>query len=110
MDSITIIIGIVLLLAALVGLGIVVNANFIKVPPSTVAIFSGGKRTIINPETGQKQTVGYRIIKGGSSIRVPIRERVDYLSLNVMTIPLKITSAYTSEGVPVSVDAVANVK
>ncbi|HYI14289.1 MAG TPA: SPFH domain-containing protein, partial [Thermomicrobiales bacterium] len=46
----------------------------------------------------------------GSSVRIPIRERVDYLSLNVITIPLRISSAYTSEGVPVSVDAVANVK
>jgi flotillin len=102
--------GILLFLAALVGLLALINANIIKVPPSTVAIFSGRARTIVNPETGERQRVGYRIIKGGSSVRIPIRERVDYLSLNVMTIPLKITSAYTKEGVPVSVDAVANVK
>lgn len=75
-----------------------------------VAVFSGRRRTIIDPATGQRRTVGYRLIKGGSSVRLPILERVDFLSLNVMTIPLKIAPAYTKEGVPVSIDAVANVK
>ncbi|HUG16356.1 MAG TPA: SPFH domain-containing protein [Thermomicrobiales bacterium] len=109
-DYFVITIGVLFILAAMAGMLYLVNANIIKVAPSTVAIFSGRKRTIVNPETGERQTVGYRIIKGGSSVRVPIRERVDYLSLNVITIPLRISSAYTSEGVPVSVDAVANVK
>jgi flotillin len=109
-DLVFITIAVLFILAALAGALALVNANIIKVPPSTVAIFSGRKRTVINPETGERQTVGYRIIKGGSSVRIPIRERVDYLSLNVITIPLRIQSAYTAEGVPVSVDAVANVK
>jgi flotillin len=109
-DLVVVTIAVLFILAALAGALALVNANIIKVPPSTVAIFSGRKRTVINPETGEKQTVGYRIIKGGSSVRIPIRERVDYLSLNVITIPLRIQSAYTAEGVPVSVDAVANVK
>lgn len=110
MDALTIPIIILLLLGALAGLLLIVNTNIIKVPPSTVAIFSGRKRIITNQDTGQKETVGYRIVKGGSSVRIPILERVDYLSLNVITIPLRINSAYTKEGVPVSVDAVANVK
>ncbi|MCC6935752.1 MAG: flotillin family protein [Thermomicrobiales bacterium] len=110
MDFVVVTLGVLFVLAALVGLVVLVNSNIIKVPPSTVAIFSGRKRTIANPETGEKQTVGYRIVKGGSSVRIPILERVDYLSLNVITIPLKIQSAYTKEGVPVAVDAVANVK
>lgn len=93
-----------------IALGVIISANIIKVPPSTVAIFSGRKRTIVDPETGAKETVGYRILRGGSRVRIPIWERVDYLSLNVITIPLKITHAYTKEGVPVGVDAVANVK
>ena len=110
MDFVVITLGVLFVLAALVGLVLLVNSNIIKVPPSTVAIFSGRKRVMTNPETGEKQTVGYRIVKGGSSVRIPILERVDYLSLNVITIPLKIQSAYTKEGVPVAVDAVANVK
>ena len=97
-------------LIVIFALAAIVSRNIIKVPPSTVAIFSGRKRIIVDAESGQRESVGYRIIKGGSGVRIPILERVDYLSLNVMTIPLKIAAAYTKEGVPVSVDAVANVK
>jgi flotillin len=110
MDAIVFAIVGIFILLAIFALVTIVGRNIIKVPPSTVAIFSGRKRTIIDAVTGQKERVGYRIIKGGSALRIPILERVDYLSLNVMTIPLKIQSAYTKEGVPVSVDAVANVK
>lgn len=98
------------ILLALAALLAIVSRNIVKVPPNMVAVFSGRRRSITDPETGQRRTVGYRLVKGGSSVRIPIIERVDFLSLNVMTIPLKITSAYTKEGVPVSVDAVANVK
>jgi flotillin len=41
---------------------------------------------------------------------MPVLEQVAYLSLNVISIPLKIQRAYTKEGVPVTVEAVANVK
>jgi flotillin len=101
---------ILLVFLAFAALLAIVSRNIIKVPPNMVAVFSGRRRTIVDPTTGERRTVGYRLIKGGSSIRIPIVERVDFLSLNVMTIPLKIASAYTKEGVPVSVDAVANVK
>lgn len=84
--------------------------NIIKVPPNMVAILSGRKRTIVDTQTGERRTVGYRVIRGGSAFRIPIRERVDYISLNVMSIPLRIEGAYNIEGVPVSVNAVANVK
>lgn len=110
MGFLTVTLAVVFVLIALSALVAIVSRNIIKVPPSTVAIFSGRKRQIVDPDTGRKLTVGYRIVKGGSGVRIPIFERVDYLSLNVITIPLKIASAYTKEGVPVSVDAVANVK
>ncbi len=50
------------------------------------------------------------MIKGGAALRIPLLEKVEYLSLNVMTIPLEIKRAYTLKGVPMSVKAVANVK
>jgi flotillin len=83
--------------------------NYIKVPPSMVAIFYGRKHTIVD-ERGQRATVGFRVVRGGAALRVPVLEKVEYLSLNVMSIPLKISRAYTKEGVPVTVEAVANVK
>lgn len=81
------------------------SSNYIKVPPNEAAVFSGRKRQL--PDG---RTVGYRLIKGGAALRIPLLEKVDYLSLNVITIPLEIRRAYTLKGVPVSVKAVANVK
>src|SRR5206468_7968019 len=81
------------------------SRNYIKVPPNRAAIFSGRKR-----KTADGRVVGYRIVRGGAALRIPLLEKVDYLELNVMTIPLEIRRAYTLKGVPVSVKAVANVK
>jgi flotillin len=83
--------------------------NYVKVPPSTVAIFFGRKHTFLD-EHGNKTTVGFRVVRGGAALRVPILEQVAYLSLNIISIPLKIQRAYTKEGVAVTVEAVANVK
>lgn len=82
-----------------------VSSNYIKVPPNEAAVFSGRKRTLPDGHT-----VGYRLVRGGAALRIPLLEKVDYLSLNVITIPLEIRRAYTLKGVPVSVKAVANVK
>jgi len=83
--------------------------NYIKVPPSMVAIIYGRKHTLVD-EKGGRSTVGFRVVRGGAALRVPVLEQVEYLSLNIISIPLKISRAYTKEGVPVTVEAVANVK
>ncbi len=83
--------------------------NYIKVPPSMVAIFYGRKHTI-SDDKGGKAVVGFRVVRGGAALRVPVLEKVEYLSLNVISIPLRISRAYTKEGVAVTVEAVANVK
>ena len=81
------------------------SRNYIKVSPNAVAVLSGRKRKL--PDG---RTVGYRMVRGGAALRIPLLEKVEYLHLNVMTIPLEIKRAYTLKGVPVSVKAVANVK
>ncbi len=81
------------------------SANYIKVPPNVVAIFSGRKHKVADG-----RVVGYRMVRGGAAFKWPLLEKVDYLSLNVFTIPLEIKRAYTLKGVPISVKAVANVK
>ena len=83
--------------------------NYVKVPPSMVAVFYGRKHRILDDQ-GKPVTVGFRVVRGGAALRLPVLEKVAYLSLNVMSIPLEIERAYTREGVPVTVDAVANVK
>lgn len=81
------------------------SRNYLKVPPNLVAVLSGRKRKLADG-----RSVGYRMVRGGAALRIPLLEKVDYLSLNVLTIPLEIKRAYTLQGVPVSVKAVANVK
>src|SRR5215470_5184431 len=81
------------------------SRNYLKVSPNTVAVLSGRKRKL--PDG---RFVGYRMVRGGAALRLPLLEKVEYLSLNVLTIPLEIKRAYTVQGVPVSVKAVANVK
>ncbi|MGH9600986.1 MAG: hypothetical protein ACRD24_01245, partial [Terriglobales bacterium] len=81
------------------------SRNFLKVSPNLVAVISGRKR-----KQADGRVKGFRLVKGSSTLRIPILEKVEYLSLNVLTIPLEIKRAYTLKGVPVSVKAVANVK
>ena len=55
--------------------------NYIKVSPNMVAVISGRKRRL--PDG---RVVGYRMVKGGAALRIPLLEKVEYLSLNVMTV------------------------
>ena len=92
------------LLALFIGMALF-SRNYLKVSPNVVAVLSGRKRKL-----SDGRMVGYRMVRGGAALRIPLLEKVDYLSLNVFTIPLEIKRAYTFQGVPVSVKAVANVK
>ena len=109
LSAITVALAILLGLLGLFAAMSLFARNYIKVPPSMVAIFYGRKLTIVD-EKGARTTVGFRVVRGGAALRVPVLEQVEYLSLNIISIPLKISRAYTKEGVPVTVEAVANVK
>ncbi len=83
--------------------------NYIVVPPNTAAIISGRKHKITNLD-GTVEWVGFRIVKGGATFKLPLIEKVKYLNLNIFTMQVTTKGAVTKEGVPVSVEAVANVK
>ncbi|MEA5452146.1 SPFH domain-containing protein [Leptolyngbya sp. CCNP1308] len=73
--------------------------------PSEVLIFSGDRRTV-----GDGHSVGYRLVKGGSSIRKPLLEKTFRMELTNMIIELKVANAYSRGGIPLNVDGVANIK
>jgi flotillin len=73
--------------------------------PSEVLIFAGLKRT-----TGSGQRVGYRTVRGGSALRIPLLEEVMRLDLSNMIIDLRVDNAYSKGGVPLNVSGVANIK
>src|SRR5829696_8634159 len=81
------------------------SRNYVKVSPNRAAVISGRSRKLHDGTV-----VGYRLVRGGATLIVPFLEKVEYLSLNVITVPLATSRAYTVQGVPVSVKAVANVK
>ena len=94
----------ILVLGFLIAL-MLLSKNYIKVSPNRAAVISGRSRKLPDGTV-----VGYRLVRGGATLIVPFLEKVEYLSLNVLTVPLATSRAYTVQGVPVSVKAVANVK
>ena len=84
-------------------------SRYTKVGPNEVLVVSGRKYKVIDPD-GTGRTRGFRIVKGGGSFIVPVLEKVDILSLELLTIDVQTPEVYTSKGVPVKVDGVAQIK
>ena len=84
-------------------------SRYTKVGPNEVLIISGRKRHMTDPD-GKVRDVGYRIVKGGGVFVWPVFEKVDILKLELMTIDVQTPEVYTSKGVPVKVDGVAQIK
>lgn len=91
-------------------LAFVYAGRYKKVGPNEVLIISGRGVGTTDPGTGQKMRRSFRIVRGGGTFIWPVVERVDRLSLELMTIEVVTTNVYTSQGVPVTVDGVAQVK
>src|SRR5258706_1535386 len=83
--------------------------RYTKVGPNQVLVVSGRKHSYRDPD-GTVQSRGFRIKKGGGTFVIPIMEKVDILSLELMTIDVQTPEVYTSKGVPVKVDGVAQIK
>ena len=84
-------------------------SRYTKVGPNEVLVVSGINRKVRDAE-GNVQQRGFRIVKGGGAYIWPIFEKVDVLSLELLTIDVQTPEVYTSKGVPVRVDGVAQVK
>jgi flotillin len=94
-----------------VFLVLVIFANrYIKVGPNEVLVVSGRRHRYLDPD-GTVRMRGFRIKKGGGTFVIPVVEKVDKLSLELLTIDVKQEQdVYTSKGVPVRVDGVAQIK
>jgi len=84
-------------------------SRYTKVGPNQVLVISGRKHRIVDPD-GTSRDVGFRIVKGGGVFVWPVYEKVDILSLELLTIDVQTPEVYTSKGVPVLVDGVAQIK
>ncbi len=90
------VLGLVVLLIAAVGYMLTYLAFLKKVGPNEVLVVSGRGRV--------------RFITGGADMVVPIFHTWNSLSLEVMTLDVTTPEVYTSQGVPILVDGVAQIK
>lgn len=98
---ILIIVGVVVV--ALVALGLSLKSLLVICEPSQVVIFSG-------PSRREDQRVGYRAIRGGRALRIPLVEKVDFMDLTNMAVSVSVRGAYSRDGIPLNIDGVANIK
>ena len=110
MESFAVAGGIVVFILGFIFSAFMVYATrYKKVGPNEVLVISGRKHRRLLP-SGETETVGYRICKGGGAFIWPIIEKYDILSLELLTLDVKTPEVYTAQGVPVVVDGVAQVK
>ena len=84
-------------------------SRYTKVGPNQVLVVSGRQHVHRDPD-GTLQKRGFRIVKGGGTFIMPVVEKIDLLSLELLTIDVQTPEVYTSKGVPVKVDGVAQIK
>lgn len=93
------------ILVAFVGALVLLVTKVLYVcQPNQVLIFSG-----LSTHVGNERR-GYRIIRGGRALRVPLFERVDRMDLTNMIIEVGVKNAYSKGGIPLSVAGIANIK
>ena len=81
-----------------------------KVGPNQVLIISGRRGAYVDPATGESIEKSFRIYHGGGTFVVPLREKVDVMSVELMTLELRTPEFFTKFGVPIVVDAIAQIK
>ncbi len=90
---------------ALIFITMIVNSLIIICPPNRVAVISGRSRVL-----SDGRAVGYRILKGGRTLRIPIIEKVAWMDLNTIPLEVSVTNAYSAGAIPLNVQGIANVK
>ena len=94
----------IVIIACLIILAFI-KANLRICHPNEILVFSGKQRRLKDGTV-----VGYRIIKGGRGLKVPIIESVSQLPLTTIPIDLELSGALTNGVIPINIQAMANVK
>ncbi|PYQ62261.1 MAG: hypothetical protein DMF53_13335 [Acidobacteria bacterium] len=82
-----------------------------KVGPDEALIVYGRRQMFgdkVRDEKGAAE--GFRIVRGGGTFVFPATEQYRILSLRMMTLDIDLQHVYTSQGIPINVKAVAQVK
>jgi flotillin len=81
------------------------KANLRICHPNEILVFSGKRRRLKDGTV-----VGYRVIKGGRGLKIPIVESVTRLPLTTVPIDLELTGALSKGIIPINIQAMATVK
>lgn len=98
------VIAIAVVVAALVAL-ITVQRLIVISPPNAAAVITGRRRALTDGTQ-----VGYRSVIGSRTLRVPIVEQVDWMTLETIPIEISVSNAFSKGNIPLNVEAIANVK
>jgi flotillin len=91
---------------ALIGTMIYIVRSLIVIGlPNEIVVISGRRRQL---EDGRE--VGYRVLHGGRTLRIPIIERVSRIDVTTIPIEVVVKNAYSKGGIPLIVQGIANVK
>jgi flotillin len=82
-----------------------IKSLIVIVPPNMAAVLTGRNRKLPSGET-----IGYRSVIGGRTLRVPIIETVQYTSLETFPIEISVANAFSKGNIPLNIEAIANVK
>ncbi len=93
-----------ILALASIAIAIIIKKLLFICQPNEVLIFSGTHRSL-----GERR-VGYKSVKGGRKLKLPLVEVVDSLDLTNMPINVEVAGAFSHGGIPLNVEGVANVK
>lgn len=95
---------------ALFGAGVLALNSYRKVGPNEVLIVSGRVGHYRDPGTGELHAKAFHIYHGGGTLVVPFKERVDVMSVELMTLEIRTPEFFTKYGVPIVVDGIAQIK
>ncbi|HEY1012690.1 MAG TPA: SPFH domain-containing protein, partial [Herpetosiphonaceae bacterium] len=82
-----------------------IASRYVKVAPNEALIISGRRH-----QRSDGSIRNYRIVSGGATFVWPVLEKVDRLSLESVTLDIETPEFYTKLGVPMRVEAVAQIK
>lgn len=107
---------IVAIFLAILGLFLAIamfSKRYQKVPPDKALVIYGRRSNItVRDAAGalQQRQVGYRFVQGGGTFVIPVLESFAWLNLSTHTVEPEVLDVVTKEGVPLTVEGVAQIK
>lgn len=98
---------------AVLGIVVTFTRNYRKCAPNQVLVVYGRKRRVdvMQPDGSTKPVVrGYRLVIGGATFVMPMLESAKEIGLSTFQVQVSVADTPNTDGVSVSVEAVANMK